>query len=131
MTPDLFGEPKKAPDVKPVVTHTRRRAGLTDPPEFLPVTDQMIAWHKSQRLPGDPVELMEAMLDYHRANGLRKKDWIASWRTWCRNQRAFENRRNGVAKSEQATKLTRSYIEQHALPGESYEEAERRLSQKR
>lgn len=103
-------------------------AGLTDPPEMIEITPRMLEWFKGKRLPGDPEDLMEEMLDWHRAKGRRAKDWLACWRNWCRNNARFENRRNGVPKAEQATKLTRSFIEQHARPGESYEEAERRLA---
>ena len=103
-------------------------AGLTDPPEMIEITPRMVEWFKAKRLPGDPEDLMEEMLDWHRAKGRRAKDWLACWRNWCRNNARFENRRNGVPKAEQATKLTRSYIEQHARPGETYEEAERRLA---
>lgn len=105
----------------------KKTKGLSDPPSHIEVTPEMVAWHKRKALPGDPEDLMEEMLDWHRAKGKRAKDWVACWRNWCRNNARFENRRNGVPKKEQETRLTRSFIEQHARPGETYEAAELRL----
>lgn len=33
--------------------------------------------------------------DYHRAKGSTMSDWLAAWRTWCRNSLKFGTRRNG------------------------------------
>lgn len=34
-------------------------------------------------------------VDYHHAKGSTMSDWLAAWRTWCRNSLKFGTRRNG------------------------------------
>lgn len=114
---EMFGPPPKP----------QRRKGLTDPPDSVAITAEMRQWFKEQKLAGKPEDEMEAMLDFYRMTGRRMKDWVACWRNWCRKSRRMENQRFGVPKQEQDVRLTRTYIEAHARPGESYEEAERRL----
>lgn len=35
--------------------------------------------------------------DYWRSNGQKKVDWVAAWRTWCRNQVKWDSERKGRA----------------------------------
>ena len=101
----------------------------TAPPESLDVTAAMLKWFESKRFPGDPAELAEEMLDWHRANGEKKLDWVATWRNWCRQNQRFtaQAERRGATKEQAATHVTDAYIDANARPGESYESARIRI----
>ena len=42
--------------------------------------------------------------DYHRAKGSTMADWLAAWRTWCRNSLKFAARKNGSYSASSQTK---------------------------
>lgn len=104
------------------------KAIKTEAPSQIELTDEHIRWFQEKRLPGDPWDLAEECLDWHRANGVKRVDWIATWRNWCRQNRRFQAQREGVTdKRKQDAHLTNEYIEANANPGESYEQARTRL----
>lgn len=109
----------------------KKRKVKTDPPETCLLGDREREWFKAQRFGGDPDELWDEMIDWHLANGMRRVDWKATWRNWCRQNRRFDNRRQGVSKEREDTRLTDDYIAAHAQPGESWDAARMRLEGER
>jgi uncharacterized protein YdaU (DUF1376 family) len=49
------------------------------------LTANMRAAAETERI--DPDRTFAKFCDYHRAEGTRKKDWLAAWRLWCRRER--------------------------------------------
>jgi len=93
----LEEEEKRRPDVSPpkpadaAPAGTAKR-GTTDPPERLTdeqrrSLDRWCAEKHPSKLPRVR-DLEEACLDYFRSRGKRHRDWLATVRTWVRNERA-------------------------------------------
>jgi hypothetical protein len=104
-----------------------RSRGPTDPPDEIPITDAMREWFAEKRFPGTPEQHAEAMLDWHRARGRRAKDWQACWRTWCRKAQEFAPQHRARDAPDGPT-VSRKFIEANARPGETYDDAYRRLT---
>lgn len=66
-----------------------RRPETFPPPSDMP-DDQVSAWLSERKLPNDSD--VHHMLDWHRKNGKGSCDWLASLRTWMRNQKSFAER---------------------------------------
>lgn len=82
------GEAFQAPDPTrpdPLLSMPRKR-GNQKPPEKLEITEEMIAWAKLHTpLVADRSEAeAENCLDWHRAAGKDRRDWVATWRNWMR-----------------------------------------------
>ncbi len=63
--------------------------GKTALPQTFIVTDEMISWFKSQNYTFNIQTETDRFMDYWKANGGMKKDWVATWRNWMRNQEKF------------------------------------------
>lgn len=102
---------QKEPEQNQKVEGAKRAAPLPD--EFQPDTEGMN--YANQR--GIAVaEELENFRDYHLARGLTRKDWQASWRTWCRNAERFG--RAATSRPPAPTIPTRS---KKAVPRENFE----------
>lgn len=60
----------------------------------------MVAWMRINPPPQtDEIERatneFHAFIDHHLANGSQFKDWLAAWRTWCRNSVKWAKEGNG------------------------------------
>jgi uncharacterized protein YdaU (DUF1376 family) len=47
----------------------------------------------------NPDAEFEAFSDHHKSRGNRFTDWVAAWRTWCRNSEKFRGRRPNAGES--------------------------------
>jgi hypothetical protein len=94
--PDPLNGVPKTPErgsAEPSLTVTNRpkarRRPETPAPDSLPITDSMRAWAIRNRISVLLEPETERMLDYHRANDKRFRDWTAAWRTWMTNTKRF------------------------------------------
>lgn len=66
-------------------------------------------------VPEDRVMWVHAQFrDYWRSNGQRKVDWVAAWRTWCRNQVKWDAERNGRSTpwlSDESVRMAKEMLE--------------------
>lgn len=79
---------------EPISSAAKRRSknGVVLPRPF-DVTEEMWAW-ASSLLSDEAIELeTENFVDHYIANGQRRLDWNASWRTWMRNAKKFREPR--------------------------------------
>lgn len=68
----------------PASKRPKKRQESPVPDEF-PVTDALRKWASQNGVTVDLDWETEQFLDYHRAQGNRRVDWVSSWRTWMRN----------------------------------------------
>lgn len=68
-------------------------AGFADGPEALSAFEAMEAKGDVSR--GDLPRLRAEFTDYHESRGSMFVDWLAAWRTWCRNSQKFSRARAG------------------------------------
>ncbi len=65
--------------------------GPTQVPTHFPITDQMRQWvTASTSFQGSISTETEKFLDYWRAKGGMKKDWLAAWRNWMRKASEYQ-----------------------------------------
>jgi len=77
--------PPPAPKSETLTKKNRRQI----PPDFL-LTDDLKKIAEKLGVEGNQVEKIFAQFrDYHLARGSVMVDWIAAWRTWCRNETRF------------------------------------------
>lgn len=69
---------------------SRHRTVKSEPPSDLDSEQKLalLAWVRSKHPALEPRlrDLVDACLDYHRANGNHKADWLATCQTWIRNE---------------------------------------------
>lgn len=83
---------------KPKQTPLRPKKQETEPPVVLDVTEEMRQWAHDNGFTDAVVEKQTpAMLDYFRANGKKRLDWVATWRNWLRNSHKYNGNGNGVS----------------------------------
>lgn len=69
---------------------TKRKTGIPDP---FPITAEMIIW-ANDRAPATDLSLeTEKFLNYWKAKGETRADWLASWRNWMLNAQTYSGRR--------------------------------------
>lgn len=77
--------PSPAPSPK-----TKRKTGVPDP---FPITAEMIVWANERAPAADLTLETEKFLNYWKAKGETRADWLASWRNWILNAQTYAGRR--------------------------------------
>jgi hypothetical protein len=105
--------------VTPVGTQTINRT-IKEPinrgsriPDNFEVTDAMREW-AAKEVPGvDLIKQTANFVDYWKSKtgNATKLDWVATWRTWMRNQRAEPKRRDWIAERERENAERRARYE--------------------
>lgn len=70
---------------------SRKRA--TPPPDTFDVTDDLRRWASDKGIRIDLAAETERFLDWHRANGKTRRDWIAAWRNWVSKSQEYASER--------------------------------------
>jgi hypothetical protein len=78
-------KPSPAPSPK-----TKRKTGIPDP---FPITAEMIVWANDRAPAADLTLETEKFLNYWKAKGETRADWLASWRNWILNAQSYAGRR--------------------------------------
>lgn len=68
--------------------YTARRSRA---PKHLEITDEMRQWAQENGIAVDLEAETAAMLDHHRGKGNLHLDWVATWRTWMRNNQKWNS----------------------------------------
>lgn len=102
---------QKEPEKNQKVESAKRAAPLPD--EFKP---DAVGMNYANQHGIAVAEELENFRDYHLARGLTRKDWQASWRTWCRNAVRFG--RAATSSPNAAAIPTRS---KKAVPRENFD----------
>ena len=98
--PDIAMSPEPIEPIEPIEPLVKARAKkpqpkLTPPPDEFQPDESLYKWaYESHGF--QPFEVdreTEACLDWHRANGSRKADWVATWRSWIRKAATFRDER--------------------------------------
>ena len=92
ITPFNIKTPLKTPskDINP--TNQSRPKRKRQLPKDFELTDELIAYAKTQGINGRVQDVFDHFCDHHRAKGSTMLDWTAAWRTWCRNDKKFRGK---------------------------------------
>lgn len=86
-------ENKEHNDTKLSPAPTPKTKRKTAVPDEFPITAEMIVW-ANERAPAAELSLeTEKFLNYWKAKGETRADWLASWRSWMLNAQTYAGRR--------------------------------------
>jgi hypothetical protein len=122
LEPPIEPSIEKNPPFIPPTPEKRKKEKVVKslPPEQL--TPEQVkginAWVIEKGFPLQPnrtVELIEACLDFHRGAGNQKLDWVATCRTWIRNEVSGKFGRSGPARLDEKPKSFRERVNAEAI----------------